>query len=79
MVLADGPNSSIGRNPFTIHSFESLKIFMKSDENKKSFEEYMDDCVPKNITSHNEKNLEIWNREFDYPIRLRELISNLEE
>ena len=79
LVLADGPNSSIGRNPFTIHSFEALKIFMKSDENKKSFEEHMDDCVPKNITSHNQKNLEIWNKEFNYPIRLRELILNLEE
>ena len=79
LVLADGPNSSVGRNPFTIHSFEALKIFMKSDESKKSFEEHMDECIPINITSRNKEKSEIWNREFDYPIRLRELISNLEE
>lgn len=59
LVLADGPNSSIERNPFTIHSFEALKIFMKSDNNKKSFKEYMDDCIPKEITSNSERNLEI--------------------
>ncbi len=79
LVLADGPNSSIERNPFTIHSFEALKIFMKSDNNKKSFKEYMDDCIPKEITSNSERNLEIWNKEFDYPIRLEKFISSLEE
>ena len=79
LVLADGANSSIGRNPCTIHSLEALKIFMKSDNNKKSFNEYMEECIPKEITSNNEKNLEIWNKEFDYPTRLEKFISSLEE
>ena len=79
LVLAGESNSSDGRNPFTIHSLEALKIFMKSDEKKKSFEDYIEECVPKKITAKNEKNLEIWNKGFDYPDRLKNFISSLEE
>ena len=79
MVLAGSSNSSEGRNPFTIHSLEAMKIFMKSDNNGKSFEEHMQDCVPKKITENNNEKLEIWNKIFDYPDRLKEFMSNLEK
>jgi len=77
LVLAGGSNSSKGRNNFTSKSLKSLEGFMKSNDKRKSFEEYMKSCEPKNIISNNEEKLKIWNEAFIFPSKLNEFIKEL--
>ena len=73
LVLAGSTNSE-GKNPFTKDSLVKLEKFLKSDDEGKSFAEYMDSCVPDSIS---EEENSCWKKEFTFPSKLDELLKKL--